>query len=344
MLARIRLAEQRDAEAIAAIYRPFVEVTAISFEVTPPDRAEIARRVEETGRTHPWLVCDVDDHVVAYAYASAHRTRSAYQWSVDTSVYVDPRYQRRGIGRGLYTSLFGILAAHGFRNAFAGIALPNPASVRLHESLGFTAIGVYDHVGYKLGAWHSVGWWQLTLLALGAHPAPPIDSATVRALPQWASLLAAGESLISGGLPGKSVARVIFACVHNAGRSQMAAAFFRQLADPTQAQAISAGTNPGNRVHPVVVDVMREAGIDISENQPQRLTDDVARQAALLITMGCGDECPYVPGLQRDDWPLPDPKDQPIEQVRAIRDEIRLRISELVNARGWATSAPSSPG
>jgi arsenate reductase len=142
-----------------------------------------------------------------------------------------------------------------------------------------------------------------------------------------------------GGMTGKPPDRVIFACVHNAGRSQMAAAFFRQLADPTRAQAISAGTNPADRVNPVVVDVMREAGIDISRNRPQLLTDDVARRAALLITMGCGDACPYVPGLQRDDWPLTDPKDQQVEQVRAIRDEIQRRVSELVNARGWERSS-----
>lgn len=131
---------------------------------------------------------------------------------------------------------------------------------------------------------------------------------------------------------------VVFACVHNAGRSQMAAAFFRQLADPTRARAVSAGTQPGDRVHPVVVDVMREAGIDISNNRPQRLTDDLAQRATMLITMGCGDECPYVPGLPRDDWPLNDPKNQPIEQVRTIRDEIRRRVRELIDARGWMKS------
>jgi len=131
---------------------------------------------------------------------------------------------------------------------------------------------------------------------------------------------------------------VIFACVHNAGRSQMAAAFFLQLADPARASAVSAGTQPGDRVHPVVVDVMREAGMDISRNQPQLLTDDLARRGTLLITMGCGDECPHVPGVQRDDWPLADPKSRPIEQVRTIRDEIRHRVGELVNARGWAKS------
>ena len=128
---------------------------------------------------------------------------------------------------------------------------------------------------------------------------------------------------------------VIFACVHNAGRSQMAAAWFNALADPAKARGVSAGTQPGDRVHPVVVDVMREAGVDLSANRPQRLTADLARGAALLVTMGCGDECPFVPGLQTDDWPLPDPKGRPIEEVRATRDAIRTRVAELVRARGW---------
>jgi arsenate reductase len=122
----------------------------------------------------------------------------------------------------------------------------------------------------------------------------------------------------------------IFACIHNAGRSQMSAAFFNQLADPSQAQGISAGTQPAERVHPVVVDVMREVGIDLADAKPQKLTAELAQGAELLVTMGCGDECPYVPGLKRDDWPLPDPKGQPIEFVRQIRDEIRRRVETLI--------------
>ena len=126
----------------------------------------------------------------------------------------------------------------------------------------------------------------------------------------------------------------IFACIHNAGRSQMSAAFFNQLADPTKAHAISAGTQPAQYVHPVVVEVMREAGIDLSHAHPQKLTAELAQGAEMLITMGCGDECPFVPGLRRDDWPLPDPKGQPLEQVRAIRDGIRDRIAALLLAEG----------
>jgi arsenate reductase (thioredoxin) len=122
----------------------------------------------------------------------------------------------------------------------------------------------------------------------------------------------------------------IFACVHNAGRSQMSAAFFNQLADPKSAHAISAGTHPAEHVHPVVADVMREVGIDLSNAKPQKLTAELAQNAEMLITMGCGDECPYVPGLLRDDWPLPDPKDQGVESVRKIRDDIRSRVLQLI--------------
>ncbi len=123
---------------------------------------------------------------------------------------------------------------------------------------------------------------------------------------------------------------VIFACVHNAGRSQMAAAFFNQLADPAQARAISAGTEPGKRVHPEVLAVMQELGIDLSSAKPQKLTEELAKDGQILITMGCGDKCPYVPGLCRDDWPLRDPKGLPADEVRAVRDEIRDRVGTLL--------------
>ena len=123
---------------------------------------------------------------------------------------------------------------------------------------------------------------------------------------------------------------VLFACVHNAGRSQMAAALFNQLADPSKARALSAGTDPGERVHPEVVAAMREVGIDLAGAVPQRLTEDLARQAQVLVTMGCGDACPFVPGVRVEDWPLPDPKDQPIEGVRRIRNDIRARVEDLL--------------
>jgi len=127
---------------------------------------------------------------------------------------------------------------------------------------------------------------------------------------------------------------IIFACVHNAGRSQMAAAFFNALADGAKAQAVSAGTEPGLRVHPEVMAVMQEIGIDLSDAKPRKLTEELAQGASLLITMGCGDKCPYVPGLRRDDWPLLDPKGKPMEEVRAIRDDIRSRVLGLVDTEG----------
>jgi protein-tyrosine-phosphatase len=125
--------------------------------------------------------------------------------------------------------------------------------------------------------------------------------------------------------------KVIFACVHNAGRSQMAAEFFNELADLEKATAISAGTEPGTRVHPEVLAVMQEIGIDLSHAKPQKLTEELAREAQLLITMGCGDKCPYVPGLKRNDWPLPDPKGRPMDEVRAVRDDIRSRVLRLLH-------------
>lgn len=128
--------------------------------------------------------------------------------------------------------------------------------------------------------------------------------------------------------------KVIFACVHNAGRSQMAAAFFNQFADSCKARAVSAGTEPAQRVHPEVQTVMQEIGINLSEAKPRKLTEELAQDAQLLITMGCGDKCPYIPGLRRDDWPLKDPKGLPIEEVREIRDEVRDKVKNLLTVKG----------
>jgi arsenate reductase len=128
---------------------------------------------------------------------------------------------------------------------------------------------------------------------------------------------------------------IIFACVHNAGRSQMAAAFCNALADPAKARGVSAGTQPGERVHPEVLAAMNEIGIDLSAAKPQKLTDELAQHAHMLITMGCGDACPTVPGLRRDDWPLEDPKGKPVERVRAIRDDVKGRVEALLAREGW---------
>ena len=137
---------------------------------------------------------------------------------------------------------------------------------------------------------------------------------------------------------------VIFACVHNAGRSQMAAAFFNELADPERARAISAGTQPADAIHPVVVEVMKEVGLDISGQRPRRITRELAQNARLLVTMGCGDQCPVVPGMEVSDWPLPDPKDRPLGEVRTIRDDIRARVLGLVTSRGWGSWGAAPAG
>lgn len=171
----IRLAGPTDAAGIAAIYAPIVRETVISFERTPPDVDEMATRIRKTIPTYPWLVCEHDGDIVGYAYASAHRSREAYQWSVDVSVYVHPDHRRSGIGQGLYESLFTLLQEQGFYNAYAGIALPNPASVGLHESLGFEAIGTYRNVGYKNDAWQDVGWWHRRLHSADDDPIPPLS-------------------------------------------------------------------------------------------------------------------------------------------------------------------------
>jgi arsenate reductase (thioredoxin) len=140
------------------------------------------------------------------------------------------------------------------------------------------------------------------------------------------------------GIADVQRARIIFACVHNAGRSQMAAAFFNQLADPNKAQAISAGTQPGPRVHPEVLTVMREAGIDLEGAKPTLLTTELARGTALLITMGCGETCPIIPGTRIEDWPLPDPKGQSLDAVREIRDAVRARVLGLLQREEWAAA------
>jgi phosphinothricin acetyltransferase len=163
---------QRDAAACASIYAPNVEGSPVSFEERAPDAAELARRIASTSRTHPWLVAEEGGEVVGYAYACPHRSRPAYRWAVDVSVYVSPSHRRRGCGRLLYRELLSRLRQQGFTAAFAGITLPNEASVGLHESLGFRPAGVFRGVGWKQGAWRDVGWWQLRLAAPGDGPPP----------------------------------------------------------------------------------------------------------------------------------------------------------------------------
>jgi phosphinothricin acetyltransferase len=168
----------RDAAAIARIYDPFVIDSVISLEAVAPGEREMARRIERISRTHPWLVAEEDGGLAGYAYASQHRERAAYRWAADVTVYLDPAYHRRGIGRALYGALLGLLVKQGIYLGCAGITLPNEASVGLHEALGFRPIGIYRRVGWKAGAWRDVGWWQLQLVEPGpeapAEPGAPV--------------------------------------------------------------------------------------------------------------------------------------------------------------------------
>ena len=195
----IRPVREEDSDAIAAIYAPSVVGSPISFEITPPDAAEMRQRIATITKTHPYLVCEHDSQVLGYVYASSHHTRAAYQWSADATVYIDVRAWRTGVARALYTSLFALMRVYGFYNVYAGITLPNAGSVGLHEAMGFQPVGIYREVGYKLGAWYDVGYWSLDLLErTDAPPAPPLSPAAAQADPRWKSALDAGLPLLRG--------------------------------------------------------------------------------------------------------------------------------------------------
>lgn len=205
MTATIRLATVDDAAAMLAIYAPVVRATTISFELEPPSLDEFRRRVADTLAARPWLVCEDRGAILGYAYASAYRARAAYQWCVETSVYVAPASQGQGIGRGLYRSLFALLALQGYYNAYAVITLPNPASVGLHTALAFRPIGVFHHVGYKLGRWHDVAWYVRDLQPdRTSPPAPPRPLAVLAAEPAmaiaWEAAMRASEENAIGEL------------------------------------------------------------------------------------------------------------------------------------------------
>ena len=171
----VRLARpEADASALLNIYAPSVLASPASFEETLPSVEEMAGRIRKGLETYPWLVCEADGRVAGYAYGSRHRERASYRWAVDVSVYVEASLQRRGIGRTLYASLIPLLRRLGYYQAYAGVTLPNPASVGLHESMGFQPFAVYQDVGYKLGRWHDVGWWRLTLRPPADAPADPV--------------------------------------------------------------------------------------------------------------------------------------------------------------------------
>jgi phosphinothricin acetyltransferase len=196
-MAILRLAEERDAVAVAAIYAPIVAHTAISFETTPPLPEEMAGRINKTLTHYPWLVCEEAGQVLGYVYASRHKERAAYRWAVDVTAYVVETARRRGVGRALYTSLLSLLRLQGFVTAYAVIVLPNPASVRLHEAVGFEHVGVCPAVGYKAGAWQDVGWWQCSLREREPQPDEPLSLTAARALPDWDAALSSGEPLLN---------------------------------------------------------------------------------------------------------------------------------------------------
>jgi L-amino acid N-acyltransferase YncA len=178
---RVRLTDPiGDAGAVAAIYRPAVEASVASFEEVAPDSAGMTRRMDAILARTPWLVAvAADDTVVGYAYASPHRERAGYRWSVDVSAYVHADWQGRRVGRTLYDALVPMLRSQRFVNVYAGIALPNPASVALHESIGMRRIGVYERVGYKFGAWHDVAWFGMRIADPVGHPEEPIPLANM---------------------------------------------------------------------------------------------------------------------------------------------------------------------
>ena len=166
---------ERDAEACRDIYAPYVRDTAVSFEEAVPSVEDFEGRIRKTTAAYPWIVMEVGGKVVGYAYASQHRPRAAYRWTAEVTVYIDSHHHRDGIGRRLYTELLGRLRRQGFRLAVAGITLPNPGSVGLHVAMGFEPVGVYERVGWKAGAWHDVGWWQLDLqLGTTSEPQEPL--------------------------------------------------------------------------------------------------------------------------------------------------------------------------
>lgn len=189
---RIRLATPDDAPALAGIYRPAVVDNATSFELKPPDGGEMARRAAAILQRTPWLVYERGGAVLGYAYGGTHRERPAYQWSMEVSAYVHQDYYQQGIGRALYTSLFSALAVQGFRNAFAGITLPNDASVALHVAVGFTPIGIYRGIGYKFGAWHDVGWFERPLAPRIVDPPLPRPLGEFRDDPVFQSAIESG--------------------------------------------------------------------------------------------------------------------------------------------------------
>jgi len=176
----IRFIKPEDSEAVLEVYKPYVLGTYITFEYNVPTLEEWSHKIEKIILKYPWLVCECENKIVGYAYGSTHRDRTAYQWSPESTVYLDEKYHRQGIARALYEKLFAIMKLQGYFNVYAGVGLPNMKSEEFHKALGFTELGIFKNIGYKLGGWHDTKWFQLQLREHILNPPPPLLIAEVK--------------------------------------------------------------------------------------------------------------------------------------------------------------------
>lgn len=193
---KIRLATEDDSDSILQIYTPYITNTAITFEYQVPTIMEFRERMANIQKNYPWLVCEISNHIVGYAYASRFREREAYKWSVDFSVYINQDYHRKNIGKALYFALFELLKLQGYYNAYAGVTLPNIKSENFHEAFGFKSIGVYHKVGYKFDSWHDVKWYELKIKELIQSPAKPKPIDEISYTNEFKAILEKTEQMI----------------------------------------------------------------------------------------------------------------------------------------------------
>lgn len=287
----IRSATWADTAACLDIYTPAIIDGTASFELEVPSLVEFEGRITKALESWAWLVSEDAGQVVGYAYGGTHRARAGYRWTTEVSVYVAASHHGRGIGRSLYEALFPILSNRGHETALAGITLPNDASVKLHQALGFTPIGIFHQVGWKFGRWHDTSWWERSLRT---------------------------------GKP-----RALFVCVENSNRSQMAEAFAR-MQGAGRVEAFSAGSRPSGTINPRAIAALAALGYDLTTHRSLSLDDIPPGPYAAVITMGCGDACPWVAAERREDWALPDPRDMAPAEFNEVRDEIGRRVGLLM--------------
>jgi phosphinothricin acetyltransferase len=194
---KIRLALENDSASVLQIYTPFITDTVITFECQVPTIAEFSERMADIQRKYPWLVCEIDNNIAGYAYASCFNEREAYDWSVDFSIYIDPKYHRKNIGKALYNALFELVKLQGYYNAYAGVTLPNINSEGLHESFGFKTIGVYENVGYKFDGWHDVKWYGLKINEYDQAPSKPKDIYEISKTNEFEMIIKKAEQMIA---------------------------------------------------------------------------------------------------------------------------------------------------